>query len=303
MRSTNTNNIPYIPPRRLLFSGGGIRVVSYLGVIQVLEEKQFLNHVMEYCGVSAGGLVALMLALGYKLSVIERFCYMYDFSNVRSVEPENAFEFLENYGIDDGQNLEKLLHKILYYKGFGSKATFKELKESGRVKSLRIWASDIQHLKPIEFSAEKTPNIEVVFALRASMCIPMYFMPLRHPETGTFIVDGGVFDNYPISCLSYPEREDSLGITFEFNKTPVEVQDFSQYLSLITNGYYRPSYQELVSKYKDRTIVIPCAEHSALDFEASKEDRQLLVSIGRQATEDFFKKKPELYYKRRNSVS
>jgi predicted acylesterase/phospholipase RssA len=277
--------------------------VSYLGVIQVLEEKQLLNHIVEYCGVSAGGLVAIMLALDYKLSVIERFCYMYDFGNVRSVEPENAFEFMEKYGIDDGQNLEKLLHKILYYKGFKPNATFKELKESGRVKSLRIWASDIQNLKPIEFSAEKTPSMEVVFALRASMCIPMYFMPLKHPETGTFIVDGGVFDNYPITILSHAEREDTLGITFEFNKTPVEVNDFSQYISLITNGYYMPSYQTLISKYKDRTIIIPCAEHSALDFEASKEDRQLLVSIGRQAAEDFFKKKPILYYTRRNSVS
>lgn len=294
--------IPIVPPQRLLFSGGGIRVVSYLGVIKVLHENQLLPHVKEYCGVSAGGLVALMLALGYSLNIIERFCYEYDFSNLRSVEPENALDFLETYGIDTGENLQKLLEKILHHKGFGPNTTFHDLAISGRVMALRVWASDIQFLKPVEFSDSKTPNLPVVFALRATMAIPLYFMPLKHPETNTLLVDGGVLDNYPMSFLTAEEAERTLGIAFEFKNTPIYINDFSSFISLISIGYYRPSYQNLLNKYKNNTIILPCADYSALNFEASLEDRQQLVAIGRQAAEDFFRSKRLSPYIRRHSV-
>lgn len=276
-----------VPPRRLLFSGGGIRVISYLGVLQVLHEQAYLQHVKEFCGVSAGGLVALMLALGYKMSIIERFCFEYDWGNVRSVDPDGAFEFLETYGVDDGTNLEKLIHKILFYKGFGPNTTFGDLQSSGRVKAIRLWASDIQNMRPVEFSAAATPDFSVTLALRASMCIPLYFIPVKHPQTNVMLVDGGVFDNYPISYLTDEEAKETLGVVFEFQKTPQEVGDFTGFISLLTAGYYKPSYQSLVKKHRERTIILPCAEFSSLNFEASVEERQMLAAIGRKAATEF----------------
>jgi NTE family protein len=295
--------IPTIPPRRLLFSGGGIRVISYLGVLQILEQKNILHHVREYCGVSAGGLISLMLALGYKLSIIERFCYEYNWENVRSMNPDGALDFLEQYGIDDGLNLELLIQKILFHKGFGPNATFADLENSGKVKSIRVWASDIQNMRPIEFSAKITPTISVVFALRASMCIPMYFIPVRHPETNTILVDGGIFDNYPISYLTEQEIRDTLGVVFEYSKIPQDVNDIMEFVSLLTSGYYKPSYQSILERHKSRTIIIPCAEFSALNFEASLEERQQLVAIGRQAAENFFNETVKSDCIRRYSVS
>jgi NTE family protein len=292
-----------IPPRRLVFSGGGIRVVSYLGILQVLEEKKQLGHLRELCGVSAGALVSLLLALQYRLSVIERFCMEYDFGQVRSEDPEHALEFFEQYGIDDGSALEKLIHKILYHKGFGPDTTFQQLAASGRVKTMRVWASDIQNLEPIEFSAIKTPHISVAFALKASMAIPLYFIPPRHPTTGNLIVDGGVFDNYPMSLLTEQEAEESLGITFSHPTKPVLIPDFATFVSLLTVGYYIPSYRRLIERHRSRTIEIPCADFSATHFEASKEERQELVAKGRQAAERFFSTKERPNLIRRHSVS
>jgi predicted acylesterase/phospholipase RssA len=290
-----------IPPRRLIFSGGGIRVISYLGVIQVLKEHGLLKHVKEFCGVSAGALVALMLALEYKLHIIENFCFQYDFSEVRSVEPEDTLEFLENYGVDNGEKLQTLIEKILKHKGHKPTATFADL-AAGGVKSIRMWASDIQNMRPIEFSAAKTPNIQVSFALRASMAVPFYFIPLRHPETNTLLVDGAVFDNYPISHLTDSEAEDSLGLTFGFHTLPQPVDSIGTFLGLINSGYYIPSYKKLLERHTQRTIVIPCNEFPALHFEATVEERQLLVTKGRQAAEDFFTK-GQMKPQRRHSVS
>jgi NTE family protein len=294
--------IPFIPPKRLVFSGGGIRVIAYLGAVQVLEEKDYLKHVQEFCGVSAGGLTALMLALGYSLKVLERFCYEYDFSELRSLDPDSIFEITDTFGLDDGENIQKLIHKVLKHKGFSADTTFQQLAESGRVKGVRFWAADIQHLQPVEFSAKATPSIPVAFALQASMSIPLYFKPLIHPVSKTYLVDGGVFDNYPLSFLTEEEIERTLGFAFEFSSLPLQITDIQSFISLITCGYYRPSYQKFLNVHKHRTIIIPCAEVSSLDFEMTLEMRQKIASMGREATENFFKKPKEVLIKRRNSV-
>jgi predicted acylesterase/phospholipase RssA len=293
---------PLVPPRRLLFSGGGIRVVSYLGVLEILKDITPLSHVKEFCGVSAGALVSLLLALGYSLQVFERFCMEYNFGALRSVEPEDALTFLEEYGLDDGTNLKHFLERVLHHKGFGPTVTFRDLAASGHVKDVRIWASDIQNLKPIEFSATKTPDIQVVFAIRASMAFPLYFIPLKHPETGNLLVDGGVFDNYPISLLSESEAEQTLGITFAIAKRPVEVTDLGGFVSLLTAGYYMPSYQKLIEKHADRTIVIQCGEFPSLNFEATQEERLDLIEHGRVAARRFLERVGSQKPTRRHSV-
>jgi len=285
----------YLPPRRIVFSGGGMRVIAYLGVLQVLEEQSLLKHVREFCGVSAGAFVALMLALKYSLNIIKRFCFEYDFSNVRTLEPDTILEFTETYGLDSGERLQKLIEKILKHKNLPPKATFKSLP------GLRLWASDLQNSCLIEFSLTKTPDIEIAFALRASMAFPIYFVPLKHPQTGHLLADGGIYDNYPILSLTPQEQQDAIGIVFEWAKLPIEIPDVSKYISLLFTGYYMPSYQELIKQHRNKTIVIPCGEFPSLHFEATNEEKEGLVEHGRKATLKFLKGTP--YKGRRNSVS
>jgi len=279
-----------IPPRRLLFSGGGVRVVSYLGALQVLQEQNLLIHVHEFCGVSAGALIALMLALGYSHHVLERFCFEYDFSELGGIEPDALFESMETFGVNSGENLRSLIRKVLHHKGFGPDTTFGELEASGTVKGLRMWATDIQYIKLLEFSYKTTPHMPIQTALYASMSLPMAYVPMKHPETGTYLLDGGVLDNYPIGSFTEQEVEETLGFVFEFGSFPIQVDDIMSLLSLLTSGYYMPSYQTLIEKHKCRTIVVPCQEYPSTKFEASKEDRLWLVSKGRQATEKFLRR-------------
>jgi NTE family protein len=294
-------SLPHIPPRRLVFSGGGIRILAYLGALEFLEEKSMLTNLREVCGVSAGSLVSLMLALGYRLPVLRRFCFEYDFSNVRSIDPEIAVLFMETLGLDDGQNLRVLLVKILKHKGFGPEATFHDLANKGCL-GLRVWASDIQNAKVVEFSARTTPNVSIVTALHASMAVPLYFHPVVHPDTGYVLVDGGVFDNYPISQLTEEEAQESIGFTFELGKTPVEIQDVQSFLGMVIAGYYMPAYQALIQRHRSRTICISCAEFPALHFEATLEEKQRLVAFGRQAAEIWYGQRPRVLGRRRSVV-
>ncbi len=276
-------------------------MISYIGVLQVLEEREFLGKIREFCGVSAGALVGTMLALGYNLHTIERFFLEVDFGQVRTLDPEHVFGFLDEFGIDTGENLVALIQKVFRHKGFGSDVTFQQLKDSGRCKSLRFWAADLQLAKPLEFSAEKTPDFSVVTALRATIAVPVYFTPVKHPETGHVLVDGGVYDNYPISFLKDSEATESLGVTFQFKTLPRPCETFVEFLGLITTGYYMPSYQNLVECHKERTIEIPCYEFPSLHLEATVEEKRSLIATGRQAAVEFFGK--QTYSGRRHSIA
>ena len=270
-----------IPPRRLLFSGGGMRAIAYLGVLQVLEEQDLLKYVREFCGVSAGAFVCLMLALKYNLNAIKRFCFEYDFSSVRTLDPDTMLEFTETFGLDTGEQLQLLIEKILKHRNLSPKATFKD------IRGLRIWASDLQNSCLVEFSTTKTPDIQITLALRASMAFPVYFVPLKHPQTGHLLADGGIYDNYPILSLQKQEQEETLGVVFEWSKLPIDIPDLSKYISLLFTGYYMPSYQALIQQHRNKTIVIPCGEFPSLNFEATLEEKLELVDYGRKATLKF----------------
>jgi len=154
--------------------------------------------------------------------------------------------------------------------------------------------------EPVEFSAKISPNISVITALHASMAFPIYFIPVKHPENGRLLCDGGLFDNYPISFLKEDEVQESIGLTFELSKRPLKIPDFSAFISHIVAGYYMPSYQQLIQRYNDRTIVIPCGEFPALNFEASLEEKHRLVDLGYKATMEFFDKKVLVQGRRRS---
>lgn len=271
-----------------MFSGGGIRVICFAGALQALQQRGLLVHCQEFCGVSAGSLASLMLALGYSISSIKRFVLQFDFSSSHSLDFDAPFQLFEQYGLDNGASFERVLERILYYKGFTKDTTFQQLKESGRAKSLRVWAADIQTLKLVEFSAILTPDIPVLVAVRASCSVPIFFTPVVHPYTNTFLVDGGLYDNFPLEYLTPDEIQTTLGITFDFRETPLTIQDFLGYTSAIVEGNHNIQFRKLVARNKDRVIVIPRRAVMGMQFEVSDEQKKQLFHLGETSVEEFF---------------
>jgi len=293
-----------IPPRRLVLSGGGIRVTAQVGALKELEKGRYLRFIREYIGVSAGALLCTMLAIGYNISQVEEVCMGLDFGIIRSFEPENLLEILDTFGCDTGENLEKLLASVFRLRGYQADLTFAQLQEAGKP-SLRMYATDLNSCKVVEYSATATPTTSIIFALRASMCLPLYFQPLRDPIAHHLLVDGGVMGNYPIVHLSENEIEESLGLTFDDDVAEfTECHDFMEFVNQIIATYYVPRNKEARTLYANRTIVLPCAAYPMWNFEASKEDRKRLMDIGAKAVRDFIKTKPTNYIGlRRYSVS
>lgn len=69
VRSLNREARP--PIENLVFEGGGVRGLVYLGALNVLEENNLLNDVKRVAGSSVGGIVSMLLAVGYTPTEIE----------------------------------------------------------------------------------------------------------------------------------------------------------------------------------------------------------------------------------------
>lgn len=294
-----------IPPKRICLSGGGIRAVAFLGMLEVLEKRGLLRAVKEYVGISAGAFISFGICIGYTISEMKQIAFEFDFSNIRSLEAESAIEFLENFGFDTGENLMKLLESLLKQKGLAKTLTFEQLTDL-KLPALRCFATDLSTCMPREFSYERTPKVPLVCALRATMSIPIYFTPVRDPETGHFLSDGALLHSYPMAFLREEERAESLGCVFTNehveNKNIVEPSDFIQQLFACI---YVPRGRDILMKCKDNTIILPKGDFPSWNFEATKEDRIALASSAMEATIRFLDgwRKPPVHPMRRYSVS
>ncbi len=225
---------------------------------------------------------------------------MFDFQLIRNITPESMFSFPTDFGVDNGDNLLKLLHSIMRIKGLSPTTTFEQLPHATQ---FRCFAADLFTCSVREFSKTKTPSVPVTAALRASMCLPAYFIPVEDPETGHLLVDGGVMNNYPFAFLTPEEQKESLGLAFTYDHTHVEtIPDIGSFFYQIFACYYMPRTRNNQKLFEKNTIWIACGEYPAWDFESSQEDRMALIQMGEGAAtkyldqKGFLSKKPGRRY-------
>lgn len=273
-----------MPPYRICLSGGGIKGFAHVGVLDALHQHGLLKAVHEYVGISAGALCALCLSIGCSIPELRKIILLLDFGLIRDVDPETALNFTETFGIDTGANVKKLLSAILRGKKIDPHCTFAELAAKNVGPSLRVFATNINTCRAQEFSVKASPNDEVSFAVQASMSIPIYFTPLRHPESGHLFLDGGVMCSSPFKYLSDDEKQHTLSITFGDVHKPTE--NIDSLYGFISQLYYSSDYEHSVNLKGDwpkHTLIVPCKGIHAIDFEANQETKERIISTGYKA--------------------
>ncbi|MBN1955454.1 MAG: patatin-like phospholipase family protein [Anaerolineae bacterium] len=161
----------------LALSGGGIRGMAHIGVLQALEEAEIPVHALS--GSSIGGLVAAAYAAGMSpqdmLHEVERF------SNLRQLLT------IVDWGMPQRGLLQG--HKAMEYlaRWIGD-VTFDQLDIS-----LALVTADIK-------KGERIIQREgsVLEAVRATIAMPGLFAPVERGEQ--LLVDGGLLDNLPTSA-------------------------------------------------------------------------------------------------------
>ncbi|WP_184542031.1 patatin-like phospholipase family protein [Mucilaginibacter sp. FT3.2] len=158
----------------LALSGGGVRGVAHLGVMQALTDHGIkFSHIS---GTSAGAIAAAFFAEGYApkeiLQVIK------DNSLLKLMRP--AF---------GGNGLVSILHARVLIEKYIPHNSFQKLKTR-----VTIPAVDLGEAKLVYFTEG-----ELDIAILASCCLPGIFKPIIINDH--MFVDGGILNNFPVEPL------------------------------------------------------------------------------------------------------
>lgn len=212
--------------KNLVFEGGGVKGIAYIGALEVLNSKGILNNIERVGGTSAGAINAALLGLGFTLDQIKDVMWTLDFN-----------KFLDDsWGII--RDTERLIHDFGWYKGDffrswigelikrqtgNSESTFADIeamKDKKGFKSMFFMGTNLSTTYSEIFSAEHTPRFCIADAVRISMSIPLFFAAKRSIR-GDIYVDGGVLDNYPVKLfdrMKYMDSSDNFRSTEYYNK-------------------------------------------------------------------------------------
>ena len=207
--------------QNLVFRGGGMKGVAYLGAAQALDELGILSNITRVAGASVGAISALLLSMSDDSKQIRSYFNSLDNSKIpQSIdETENIFSeklSLKMPGAIPFQQPRRLSQKFGWYssdyfyrwlqdtiesQSGNRRATFADFNKYG-FKDLYVTATNLSKHRSEMFSFEHTPNVAVADAVRMSMSIPLFFNALQFDGKefgqGDYYVDGGVYDNFPM---------------------------------------------------------------------------------------------------------
>ena len=196
--------------RNLVFEGGGVKGVAYVGAMQVLEGKGILSDIQRVGGTSAGAINATLFALGFTNAEQRSILKKLDFNKfmddswgiIRDVN-----RLLNEFGWNKGDFFHKWIGEQIAKKLESPNATFKDLETAGKPK-LYVYGTNLGTRFGEVFSFEHTPTMRIADAVRMSMSIPLFFAAVRNARDDVY-VDGGVLNNYPIKLF---DREKYISI-------------------------------------------------------------------------------------------
>jgi NTE family protein len=244
------------PFRNLVFEGGGVKGIAYVGAMEILEHKGILPNIERVGGTSAGAINAVLLGLNYSPAETEDILLNLNFQNFLDDSwgvIRDSKRLLEEFGWYKGEFFRSWIGELIQRKTGNSESTFDEvnrLRSENGFRDLYFIGTNLSTGFSEVFSYEHTPRKCVADAVRISMSIPMFFAACSS-DRGDLYVDGGVMDNYPIKLF---DRQKYVQSNFkvpdyyqEHNaKLKEEKKDVSQYVyNLETLGFRLDSTREI----------------------------------------------------------
>ena len=119
--------------KNLILSSGGIHGYCYLGSFKYLIENKSLDNVENILGTSAGSIFGLLYILDFSLFEIEEL-----FTNILpsqwfDINYTSILNFFEDYGIEEGEKMIKII-KIITKRKLGKvELTFGELYKYSKI--------------------------------------------------------------------------------------------------------------------------------------------------------------------------
>lgn len=192
--------------RNLIFEGGGVKGIAYVGAMEVLEDKGILGNIKRVGGTSAGAINAVLFGLGYSNAETKKILGDLDFKKFLDDTwgvIRDSKRLIEEFGWYKGDFFRAWISGLIEKKMKNPDATFRDIHEMAEEKGFRdiyMIGTNLSTRFAEVFSWEHTPRMPLADAVRISMSIPLFFTA-KKSFRGDVYVDGGVLDNYPIKIF------------------------------------------------------------------------------------------------------
>jgi NTE family protein len=274
-------------------------------------------------GTSAGAITAALVAAGYTSAELDEILLKLPFADFKDADwldragtPGKLVSVIREKGIYEGKFFRDWIAGLLEEKGvtrFGH-LSFEQDDRPEKGYKLKVIASDVTHRKMLVLPDDAghlgvdPDELEIAYAVRMSMSIPIFFEPVVHenPKTGGehLIVDGGMLSNFPVwlfdahgreprwptfgLMLVEPDPKVSLGERLEGEDHGVPRGSLIDYLkSLASTMMAAHDRLYLENATFARTIPIPTLGVGTTEFEIAPDRVQLLHESGHQAAVSF----------------
>ena len=195
--------------KNLVFEGGGVKGIAYVGALDVLNEEGILQNIERVAGTSAGAMVAVLVGLGYTAEEMKDVLWNIKFRNFLDKSwglIRNTGRLIEDYGWYKGEFFRDLMAGYIKAKTGDGEVTFKDIEkmrqEGKPFRDIYLIGADLSTGLSKVFSAATTPDVKVADAARISMSIPLIFAAVKGINGDDHIyVDGGLLENYAIKVF------------------------------------------------------------------------------------------------------
>ncbi|MFA4828928.1 MAG: patatin-like phospholipase family protein [Thermodesulfovibrionales bacterium] len=211
-------NMPDYPFKNLIFEGGGVKGIAYVGAMEELDKRAIVQNIKRAGGTSAGAINALLFGLNYSNQDVKQILSALDFKKFLDDSwgyARDSARLIEKFGWYKGEFFRDWAAGLIAQKTGNKESTFKELNDLKDKKGFRdiyIVGTNLSTRFSEVFSCEHTPRMPVADAVRISMSIPLFFSAVRSVR-GDVYVDGGVLDNYPVKLFDRKKYIDDADIS------------------------------------------------------------------------------------------
>jgi NTE family protein len=208
----------------LVFEGGGVKGIGLAGAFAALTKRGFEPKCV--AGTSAGAITAAAVAAGYTSAEVDDILKNLPFAKFKDPDwmdrlgaPGKLASVIREKGIYQGRFFGEWMETLLAKKGktrFGH-LSFEKDDPPGKDYTLKVIASDITHRRMLVLPDDADhlgvdpDELEIAYAVRMSMSIPIFFEPVVHKNAKTgeehLIVDGGMLSNFPVWLFDAKGRE------------------------------------------------------------------------------------------------
>ena len=256
----------------LIFSGGGIKGIGFIGCIQALIDKGMLkkDNIKTLIGTSAGSIIATFIAIGYEAKEINDLVLELNFAIFQDITIDNVMNFFQTFGIDSGNELERII-EIIIKKKQKKNLTFRELYEKNGIR-LIINAVCLNDECVEYFSYENYPDLIISKAIRMSCSIPLVYKPVVF--NNKLYVDGGVLDNLSLEKAG----KNFLAFYITIKDEQRKLNSLDMFLYALFTSINRQLNLDKFLKNKKNIVCLNISCVSCVNFNLDKSTKQKMIT-------------------------